>query len=349
MIPKGRVGDPHVPTSRQRSEGRGRRRTVRRSGPLLIIAASLGLLIGACAQSTAERDEAIENERARLELVATDMAHVLAQLLSAPEEREVVIAGGGPFADAITGALGTRGIRVRRSEGDEGEGRLRYRLRVLGDEIGQQWRARVGVRSIVLERDYRIEGERIVPTSSLRLWGAAETRPTLAAALFEGDENGQRALAEQRDLEAPPPPRGRSATDAPATLGREGWEPDIELLAGFLAEHTIEFGRGVNDRSALVPYETMLDELAEQARHERGFVDVLGCSQGRTTMPGGNARLARDRAELVGRAFEQRGVSGVGIDRSERCVSAGVNEPSLPTRGVRIRLLQRPVEIREGS
>ncbi|PID62317.1 MAG: hypothetical protein CSB44_04285 [Gammaproteobacteria bacterium] len=263
--------------------------------------------------------------------------------------------------------LAVAGYGIQRVVADQGANFVRTSLRASDVENIRTMRVRLG--SVVINRDYEIDGETVIPRSPYRIGGTLDEvvvdTSTLANKLIEDESAASVERIAHLDLDEPTPVISLVTPDVVNRIADENTakasplqelDTDSAEVPNLFYSNKRSFGSILdeleqvhsqvivfgNDSMALGnTNKQLIDALVNDIMQPDDFISLVGCSNGPTALKIGNEGLAIGRAQRVTEALVARGVPRDNI-YNEGCwapVSAGER---FPGRGVVIELWRDP-------
>lgn len=318
--------------------------------PALILAAALP----GCS-ATASRTSSSGSD---LDLVAQNLVFTLVQLPETnPLSTTVQISEPvTPFGREVARLVEEAGYGIQSVPDDRGGDYLRYRVQQTDSELGSETRYAVSIGAVSVERAYGTVDGRLLPAARQRVEGARSRTVELNDDVFGPVDDASKVADVVFDDDAAPTlvdeTSGNSSADLATASAVSSFAASVKqnrydrvssnyavLFAAYadVSTTTVSFP---NDSLRLGDEQKrILDEYAGLLRPETDILSIVGCSNGKTTIPNGNGILAVGRANRVKEALMFAGVPAETV-YDEGCWSGSGHE-SFPARGVVVTLKRR--------
>ena len=315
------------------------RRIIVRSGIMIPLYLCM-VLVASCANPASWLVKNAVTEEAdpgdlRSRLVARDLVNTLAQI----PELDPVTAGirmadpQSRYGSVLVSELERVGYIVRKGASPEAENFLSYSVRSIAHIDGPAYEFGLTVRAIKLRRQYRLQGDAIVPASSMFVFGISPDGIRVDDSIFDTETVALEKPEPQASLELPSsigsavrgkPLRNMFETRQSNYSSLLKDYEDIRQIILVFDNDSITLGRRNKQltRDLLTQYDEKTDVLS-----------VIGCSHGKTTVSGKNRALALGRSSRVREELILSGVNpGQVLD--EGCWDSQHFDEMMPRRGV---------------
>jgi len=306
-----------------------------------------------------------------LGVIAQNLVFAMAQVdgLSPLQTTVQMIPARTEFGEVVHQCLRDAGYGVQMTEGDRGSNVVQYRISQEESELGHTTRYRLQIGAVATEREYlKVEGH-LVPQSDMRLEGTPADGIALNDEIFkEGNPHVFSSLVVS-DIDTAPVVRDLEEIDAILATARDtsGARRDAMRLPAIPPVATADrsFYRSIQENLAnrdvsnfddlFAEYEDLtrdvlvfprgnidhlgpenkatLRRLLDRFNERTDLISLIGCSNGRTQIPGGNEHIALSRAERVKNELVYLGVDPKSV-MSEACWASNYNDRQWPSRGV---------------
>jgi len=294
----------------------------------------------------------IKEEGGVNQYIASDFTNALAQIKDmAPIKTTLSMSvKKSPLGERLYKELRKKGYGMRVTKAGEGENHVLCDSDSFVRGGREKLVHKVTVGSLVLVREYEVEGGRVFPTSAMSITGGTPMYSKLndKETFNYGTIPGQSLLSSghtenSQDNSSDPPVfinnkaspdrecRTVSETHNVDLLGYSNYE---ELFKGYrgISEGIIAFN---NDSIILAPdSDRILGNLLKQYNKYTDLISVLGISRGFTSIKNGNSELARARAIVLKKLLISKGV--VESNVYDEAGWSGSNQNGKPARGVKV-------------
>ena len=318
----------------------------RRWHPVNAVLVSVALLLTGCVTNTP--DDAAQSSPSVL--VAANVVSVLAQIdgvgpTSGPLSMRPPASASG---QALVGALERAGYTLDTDDAALASRSVQHRQRLVEGSDGRTLDYTLIAGDIRIERRYRFVDDRPVPDSPMRIVGATQSGLELddralavkgveaVPAVIVLDEEASASVSAAGSGSAATTPVFAIPPETPAAttnrLGRResAYASTLEDY-DLVAQRTMTFARGDVAFSS-IDWD-LLREVVDAFDPQRDLVWLIGCSQGRTSAPGGNEALANARVGVVRDGLVEAGIDARRV-LGEACWAGRYDGRDLPSRGV---------------
>ncbi len=292
---------------------------------------------------TAEHNQMIANNLVNA-MTQLDGLYPIVTTLQIPEART-------PFGKALLAAIDDAGYGQQAVDGDLGSNLLSYRAINSESEQGYKTQYRIEVGENYVEREYRVEDAKVIPSSPMRVSGNNDELEledqVFSGATLQGSNSYVVVKSESVPAIKVFSVNGRAVPQydlvtVPAASDVIGSFNNIFGSNKSSFEHLLTDYEGVVTEILIFPNDSLrlgnenknlIKQLASSYDAASEIFSVLGCSQGNTDIDNGNQYLAEGRAERVKEELLLLGVAGSKIF-DEGCWGSSHGIKDLPGRGV---------------
>lgn len=307
---------------------------------------------------------------ASLDLVVSDLSFVMAQLVEPKSHTVQFKPDSGQLGSSVLQQLKSQRYGLQKVSADQGANLVSYEVVALAEADGdKQYRYMLGIGNVSVERHYVDLGDRIYPSTPVIVRGVAASQSNgvaLDPALFDvmGEELAYLFNIEFRDMPVVAVPRITLITNElvadiatttiqnPEAVGTNAANMEVTNLYFTNESNFSDATRGYrtvrrdviifdNDSMRLGDLgKSKVRQVAGMFDEERDYIQLLGCSNGKTQMDIGNEGLALGRAKRVLEEFLALGVSESSL-LDEGCWAPENLDGRFPRRGVVVELKRR--------
>jgi len=280
------------------------------------------------------------------DLVASNLIFALTQL-DEVRPLQTTIQINEPITElgkTIEGRLRDAGYGIQKVRSDQGPHYVRYKYEDSTTEKGAVTRYTMSIGSLIVERDFSVEGGSILPDSAMVITGAEETDIELNDNIFAGtgtsyeDDVIFEAAAEPVITEVGTDnPRLVNANQGVQSIKKNLYDTRTSNYAGLFADYEdveSEILIFANDSMNLgKKNKDVVKRYVSRMNPDTDVISVIGCSHGKSSIANGNSVLAIGRANRVKEAFVIAGVE-YGKVLDEGCWAPRHFDEMMPRRGV---------------
>lgn len=305
-----------------------------------------------------------------LDLVVSDLSYVMAQLVEPRSTTVQYRADADPLGVAVLRKLEAQRYGLQKVSADQGANLVSYGVVSLAEADGdRQYRYELSIGGVSVERHYVDLGDRIYPSTPVVVRGVnagSSGAVQLDRDLFDVLDEDLAYLfkIDYRDLPVVTVPRITLITNElvadiasttiqnPETVGTNTANMEVTNLYFTNESNFSDATRGYRTiKRDVIIFDNDSMRLGDRGKakvrrvaglfdEERDYIQLLGCSNGRTSLDIGNEGLALGRAKRVVEEFVALGVSETSL-LDEGCWAPENLDGRFPRRGVVVELKRR--------